>query len=124
MRYKLPGDRSTIAGRVEDALSSSAGQAGFKIYTIAFGLVVTVLLTIATSYLGQLNQRMITATQHNVQEDQTQIKQQAQIDYTGHRVDVLERSSDATIQALQVMTNQITHNSDRIDTNEYRQKGK
>lgn len=108
----------TVGNKVENMLDSDAGKAGLKLYLIAFGLVVSVLLTLSTVLLGQINDRASTGVTDNIRQDQTFIKQQAQMDYTGHRVDALERSSDATIQTLQALTSQITRMSDKLNDEE------
>lgn len=108
--------------RIEMALESDAAKAGFKIYMIFVGFLVSVLLTISTTWLGQMNARADALTAktestvaENVRQDQSMIKQQALMDYNGHRIDALERSSDATIQTLQLMTTQVTRLNDRME---------
>lgn len=117
-RTRRRSDHYGRVEKIEHAMESNVGQASFRIYMIFISLLVTILLTMSTVWLGQIKDKTETGVVDNIRQDQAIIKQQALMDYNGHRIDALERASDAQIAALQVMVTQVTRLGDKIDAAE------
>lgn len=97
------------------AFESPAGKAMFKIMMVAFGILVSVLLSLILANSERTNNIAEAARDQNYAQDQQIALAAAQAKVMDARIDALQRVSDATVASLQTMALQLSKDQDTIE---------
>lgn len=90
------------------ALETPAGKVMWKLMMVAFGILITTLLSLILAGITHTNGIAEAARDRNFQQDQ-------QISLLQVQTQSLQRVSDATVASLQAITLQMTKNQDTLD---------
>lgn len=108
-------DVSSRLERLEQRFQSDAGKAGYKIAMLVIGLLLSVLLTIATSNLSSIKAATIKNADAASAQDKVNTTQSGDIKYLGRRLDALETTTSQQIATLQKISERVAVNTDKID---------
>lgn len=97
------------------AIKSEFGSAAYKIAMMVIGALLTALLTIITIQHDGIKTDSTANSQANIRQDRAQAKNTGDIGYLGRRVEALERVANAQINTLQVISEKLSVNTDKIE---------
>lgn len=99
----------------ERKLETAAGKGVTRVVLLAFGIVTTALLASINSNLSSANALAAKAQETAEKAQIANYDQDQQLALLKVRTDSIERKTDAAIDALRVLTIQVTHNGDAIE---------